>query len=219
MTQPSQISSRALCASRKLRTLRTFCALTSATTLLAGCATGNFPVAPTEVSAPAARYKIGPLDTLQITVWRNPELSGPVPVRPDGFISMPLIGDLKAAGKTPTELSADLKVALAKLVIEPLVSVVVTSFQGIYADQIRVAGDVLKPQSIAYRQDMTVLDLMIQAGGMLETADGNSAVLVRKSEGGKSYRVRLKDLLKRGDISANVSVLPGDILIVPQAAF
>ena len=213
MTQPSQISSLAL------RALRTFCALTSAAALLAGCATGNFPVAPTEVSAPAARYKIGPLDTLQITVWRNPELSGPVPVRPDGFISMPLIGDLKAAGKTPTELSADLKVALAKLVIEPLVSVVVTSFQGIYADQIRVAGDVLKPQSIAYRQDMTVLDLMIQAGGMLETADGNSAVLVRKSEGGKSYRVRLKDLLKRGDISANVSVLPGDILIVPQAVF
>jgi polysaccharide biosynthesis/export protein len=187
--------------------------------LLAGCATSTLPVAPTEATAPAARYKIGPLDTLQITVWRNPELSGPIPVRPDGFISMPLIGDLKAAGKTPTELAADMKVALAKLVIEPLVSVVVTGFQGIYADQIRVAGDVLKPQSISYRQDMTVLDLLIQAGGMLQTADGNAAVLVRRSEGGKSYRVRLKDLLLRGDISANVSVLPGDILIVPQAIF
>ena len=213
MSKPSQFFSRAL------RTLRTLCVFTASAALLGGCASSNFPVAPTDVSAPAARYKIGPLDTLQITVWRNPELSGPVPVRPDGFISMPLIGDLKAAGKTPTELSADMRAALAKLVIEPLVSVVVTSFQGIYADQIRVAGDVLKPQSIAYRQDMTVLDLMIQAGGMLETADGNSAVLVRKSEGGKSYRVRLKDLLKRGDISANVSVLPGDILIVPQAVF
>jgi polysaccharide biosynthesis/export protein len=201
------------------RTRRLLCALTAGATLLAGCASSTLPIAPTEASAPAARYKIGPLDVLQITVWRNPELSGPIPVRPDGFISMPLIGDLKAAGKTPTELSADLKVALAKLVIEPLVTVVVTGFQGIYADQIRVAGDVLKPQSIAYRQDMTVLDLLIQAGGMLETADGNSAVLVRRSEGGKSYRVRLKDLLKRGDISANVSVLPGDILIVPQAIF
>jgi polysaccharide biosynthesis/export protein len=201
------------------RTHRLLCTLMASATLFAGCASSTLPVAPTEATAPAARYKIGPLDTLQITVWRNPELSGPIPVRPDGFISMPLIGDLKAAGKTPSELSADLKVALAKLVIEPLVTVVVTGFQGIYADQIRVAGDVLKPQSIAYRQDMTVLDLLIQAGGMLETADGNSAVLVRRSEGGKSYRVRLKDLLKRGDISANVSVLPGDILIVPQAVF
>jgi polysaccharide biosynthesis/export protein len=208
--KPSQIFSR---------TFRTLCALTTGALLVSGCATNSFPVAPTEANAPAARYKIGPLDTLQVTVWRNPELSGLVPVRPDGFISLSLIGDLKAAGKTPAELSADLKVALAKLVIEPLVTVVVTSFQGVYADQIRVAGDVLKPQSIAYRQDMTVLDLLIQAGGMLETADGNAAVLVRKSEGGKSYRVRLKDLLKRGDISANVSVLPGDILIVPQATF
>lgn len=214
MSHPSHIFGRTFS-----RTHRIFCALSAAAMLLAGCATSTLPVAPTEATAPAARYKIGPLDTLQITVWRNPELSGPIPVRPDGFISMPLIGDLKAAGKTPTELAADMKVALAKLVIEPLVSVVVTGFQGIYADQIRVAGDVLKPQSISYRQDMTVLDLLIQAGGMLQTADGNAAVLVRRSEGGKSYRVRLKDLLLRGDISANVSVLPGDILIVPQAIF
>ncbi len=192
----------------------------SAAALMAGCAsTGSFPPAPQSVSAPDLRYKIGPLDTLNVVVWRNPELSGPVTVRPDGFISLPLIGDLKAAGKSPAELSVETKAALSKLVIDPVVSVVVTGFQGIFAEQIRIVGEAARPQAVAYRQDMTLLDVMIQVGGVTDFADGNNAVLIRGSQGGKQFSIRLKDLLKRGDISANVAVMPGDIVMVPQSWF
>lgn len=185
---------------------------------LAGCAV-NLPPVPRFVDTPAARYKVGPLDTLGIVVWRNPELSTTVTVRPDGYFSAPLIPDMLAAGKTPAELSTTLEQALAKVVRDPVVSVVVGGFQGVYADQIRIVGEAARPQAVAYRQNMTLLDLMIQVGGLTEFADGNSAVLVRGTEGGKQYSVRLKDLLKRGDISANASVLPGDIVIVPQSWF
>jgi len=185
---------------------------------LAGCAV-NLPPVPRFVDMPAARYKVGPLDTLGIVVWRNPELSTTVTVRPDGYFSAPLIPDMLAAGKTPAELSTTLEQALAKVVRDPVVSVVVGGFQGVYADQIRIVGEAARPQAVAYRQNMTLLDLMIQVGGLTEFADGNSAVLVRGTEGGKQYSVRLKDLLKRGDISANASVLPGDIVIVPQSWF
>jgi polysaccharide biosynthesis/export protein len=191
-------------------------------TLLTACSGLNhLPPAPRITGADALdlRYKIGPLDTLNVVVWRNPELSGNLIVRPDGYISMPLVGDLKAAGKSPEELSRDVKGAIAKLVLDPVVSTVVTGFQGVYADQVRVVGEALKPQALAHRQGMTVLDVMIQAGGMTEFADGNGALLVRGSEGGKQYNVRLKDLLKRGDISANVMVMPGDIILVPQSWF
>jgi polysaccharide biosynthesis/export protein len=193
---------------------------TASALLLSACGNINTaPPAPRSVSTPSLRYKIGPLDTLNVVVWRNPELSGPVTVRPDGYISMPLVGDLKAAGKSPEELSQDVKTAIAKLVLEPVVSTVVTSFQGVFADQVRIVGEAVKPQSVPYRQDMTLLDVMIQAGGMTDFADGNSAMLIRGSEGGKQYSVRLKDLLKRGDISANVAVMPGDIVLVPQSWF
>ncbi|MEO5883683.1 MAG: XrtA/PEP-CTERM system exopolysaccharide export protein [Caldimonas sp.] len=185
--------------------------------LLAGCAsTAPYPVAPKTVDAPSLRYKIGPLDALNIVVWRNPELSGPVTVRPDGFISMPLLGEVRAAGRSPADLSQDVRALLAKIVIEPVVSVVVTGFQGVYADQIRIVGEATRPQSVAFRQDMTLLDVMIQVGGITDFADGNAAVLIRGSDGGKQYSIRLKDLLKRGDISANVAVAPGDIVMVPQ---
>jgi polysaccharide biosynthesis/export protein len=185
-----------------------------------GCSTpGGYPAAPKSVDAPSLRYKIGPLDTLNVVVWRNPELSGPVTVRPDGFISLPLIGDLKAAGKSPADLSQEARAALAKLVLEPVVSIVVTGFQGVYSEQIRIVGEAARPQAVAYRQDMTLLDVMIQVGGMTDFADGNGAVLIRGSEGGKQYSIRLKDLLKRGDISANVAVVPGDIVMVPQSWF
>ncbi len=188
--------------------------------VLVGCSsTGSLPPAPQSVGSPELRYKIGPLDTLNVIVWRNPELSGPVTVRPDGFISMPLIGDMRAAGKTPAELSAETRTALGKLVLDPVVSVVVTGFQGVYAEQIRIVGEAARPQSVPYRQDMTLLDVMIQVGGMTDFADGNSAVLIRGTQGGKQYSVRLKDLLKRGDISANVSMMPGDIVMVPQSWF
>lgn len=184
----------------------------------AGCAP-SLPLAPAKVEAPAQPYKIGPLDTLNVVVWRNPELSGTVTVRPDGLISIPLVGDIKAAGKTPVDLALETQTALSKLVREPAVNIVVTGVNAVAADQIRVVGEVINPQSVPYRPDMTLLDVMIQVGGVTEFADGNSAVLIRGSEGGKQYSVRLKDLLKRGNIGANVAVVPGDIVMVPQSMF
>ncbi len=187
---------------------------------IVGCGTvGSHPQPPRTVDAPALRYKIGPLDTLNLVVWRNPELSTQVTVRPDGFISTPLVDELKAAGKNPSELAREVERALSKVLRDPVVSVVVTGFQGVYDDQIRIVGEAAKPQSVPYRQNMTVLDVMIQAGGLTDYADGNAAVLIRGAEGGKQYSVRLKDLLRRGDISANAAMMPGDILIIPQSWF
>jgi polysaccharide export outer membrane protein len=187
---------------------------------LSGCgSTGNYPPAPTTVSAPEHRYLIGPLDTLSIVVWRNPELSTTVTVRPDGRISMPLVEDVMAAGLPPAELSRQLRQQLQRFIQDPSVSIVVTGFQGTFSEQIRIVGEAARPQSVPYRQDMTILDVMIQVGGLTDFADGNAAVLVRGREKGKQYSVRLKDLLKRGDISANVSMMPGDIVIVPQSLF
>lgn len=187
--------------------------------VLVACGTASAPPAPANVAAPGLRYRIGPLDTLAIVVWRNPELSTTVTVRPDGYIATPLVPELLAAGRQPADLAHDLEQVLGKYIREPVVSVVVSGFQGMYADQIRVVGEAAKPQSVPYRQDMTVLDVMIQAGGLTDFADGNAAVLIRGAEGGKQYGVRLKDLLRRGDISANAAMLPGDIVIVPQSWF
>jgi polysaccharide biosynthesis/export protein len=194
------------------------CGLCLALPLFSACASGgSYPPAPLKADAPALRYKIGPLDSLNVIVWRNPELSTTVTVRPDGYVSTPLVDDLQAAGKSPVELSRDIEKALTRLIRDPVVSVVVAGFQGVYSDQVRIVGEAVRPQSVAYRQDMTVLDVMIQAGGLTDFADGNGAVLVRGSEAGKQYSVRLKDLLRRGDISANAAILPGDILIIPQS--
>jgi polysaccharide biosynthesis/export protein len=186
-----------------------------------GCAfmSGNQPLAPTQVETQAHRYRIGPLDTLNIQVWRNPELSSTITVRPDGRISSPLVEDLVAAGRTPADLSRDIEKALGKFIRDPVVTILVSGFQGVFSDQIRIVGEASRPQSVPYRQDMTILDVMVQVGGLTDFADGNGAVLVRGSEKGKQYRIRLKDLLKRGDISANVPVKPGDIVIVPQSFF
>lgn len=188
--------------------------------VLAGCATGSpHPPAPLTVDAPSLAYKIGPSDTLNIVVWRNPDVSSIVPVRPDGLISTPLVQDLQAAGRTPAELSRELERALAKYIRDPNVTVVVQKFQGVYAEQVRIVGEAAKPQAVAYRRNMTVLDVMIEAGGMTDYANGNAAVLIRSAEGSKQYRLRLKDLLGRGDISANVAVMPGDIILIPQSWF
>lgn len=188
--------------------------------VLGACgSTGSFPPAPRTVDSPALRYKIGPMDTLNIVVWRNPELSGVVTVRPDGYIVTPLVDDMLAAGKTTQELARELERTLSKYLKDPVVNVVLTGFQGIYSDQIRIVGEAARPQAVPYRQNMTVLDVMIQVGGITDFADGNSAVLIRGSEGGKQYSVRLKDLLKRGDISANAAIMPGDVIIVPQSWF
>ena len=162
---------------------------------------------------------IGPLDTVNIVVWRNPELSMSVPVRPDGLISTPLVEDLPALGRNPAQLARDLEKALSKYIRDPVVTVIVNNFNGPTSEQIRIIGEAARPQAVAYRQNMTVLDVMIAVGGLTDFADGNKAVLVRGSEKGKQYSVRLGDLVRRGDISANVDMRPGDVLIIPQSWF
>jgi len=187
--------------------------------LLSACASNSYPPAPASAATSEYRYLIGPLDTVNIIVWRNPELSLVVPVRPDGKISTPLVEDLQAIGRNPTDLARDIEKALGKYTRDPVVTVVATGFQGVSSEQIRIIGEASKPQAIPYRQNMTLLDVMIQVGGLTDFADGNAAVLVRGKEGGKQYSVRLKDLIRRGDISANVDVRPGDVLIIPQGWF
>jgi polysaccharide export outer membrane protein len=186
--------------------------------LLLGCAT-PYPPAPREAGTIDYDYIIGPLDTLNIIVWRNPELSLSVPVRPDGKVTTPLVDDVPALGKTPTQLARDLEKALGKYIRDPVVTVVVTTFVGPTTEQIRVIGEATKPQVLAYRKNMSLLDVMIQVGGLTDFADGNKASIYRVADGGKSYSVRLRDLVKRGDISANVDMRPGDILIIPQSWF
>ena len=186
---------------------------------IAGCMTPGYPPAPKESATADYNYHIGALDTVNVIVWRNPELSMSVPVRPDGKITTPLIDDLPALGKTPTELERDMEKALIKYIRDPVVTVVVTNFVGPPSEQIRVIGEATKPQILAYRKDMTVLDVMIAVGGLTDFADGNSASVFRVAEGGKLYGLRLRDLVKRGDISANVEMRPGDIVIIPQSWF
>jgi polysaccharide export outer membrane protein len=212
-----KMNARPTTANRRTRLLALAGALACA--VLAGCASGNYPPAPRSAQTADSQYKVGPLDTLSISVWRNPDLSGIVSVRPDGRISTPLVSDLLVVGRTPAEISHDIESTLSKYVREPNVTVLVTSFQGTYSEQIRIVGEATRPQAIPYRQNMTLLDVMIQAGGLTDFADGNAAVLVRGAEGNKQYSVHLKDLLKRGDIGANVDVKPGDVIIVPQSWF
>jgi polysaccharide export outer membrane protein len=186
--------------------------------VVASCAT-PYPPAPRQAPTSDYEYLIGSLDTVNIIVWRSPELSLSVPVRPDGKVSAPLIDDVQAQGKTPTALAKDLEKALSKYIRDPVVSVVVTTFVGPPSDQIRVIGEATKPQVLAFRKDMTLLDVMIAVGGLTDFADGNKASIFRASEGGKSYSVRLQDLVRRGDVTANVDMRPGDILIIPQSWF
>jgi len=186
---------------------------------LFGCASTNFPAAPPQAASPDYNYIIGPGDTINIVVWRNPELSMSVPVRPDGKLASPLVEDLPAIGKNPTLLARDIEKALGKFIRDPVVTVIVTNFVGPYSEQIRVIGEAAKPQILAYRQKMTLLDVMIAVGGMTDFADGNGATILRTAEGNKQYGVRIRDLVKRGDVSANVEVKPGDVLIIPQSWF
>jgi polysaccharide biosynthesis/export protein len=189
------------------------------TALLAGCATSTYPPAPASAGTADYRYLIGPGDMVSIAVWRNPELSVTVPVRPDGRLSTPLVEDLPALGKDPAALARDIEKALAKYIRDPVVTVIVTSVAGAQTEQIRVIGEAQKPAAIPYRQNMTVLDVMITVGGLTDFADGNRAVLLRGSEGNKPYTVRLSDLVKRGDVSANVEMRPGDVVIIPRGWF
>jgi polysaccharide biosynthesis/export protein len=186
---------------------------------LLGCASGNYPGAPVAAASADYRYLIGPGDQLNIIVWRNPEISMTVPVRPDGRISAPLVEDLQAMGKDPTALARDIEKELGKYIRDAVVTVVVTGFVGPYSEQIRVIGEAAKPQALPYRHKMTVLDVMIAVGGITDFADGNGATILRTSENNTQYSVRLKDLVKRGDVSANVDMKPGDVLIIPQSWF
>jgi len=193
----------------------------AAASLLAGCAsTGSYPPAPVQASSASGyNYLVGPGDTLSINVWRNPELSAVVPVRPDGKVSAPLVDELVAQGKTSLEIARDVEKALGKFVRDPVVTVIVTNFVGSHGEQVRVVGEAAKPQALPFRAKMTVMDVLIASGGLTEFANGNKATIVRAAEGNKRYSVRLDDLVKRGDISANVEMLPGDILIIPQGWF
>ena len=183
-----------------------------------GCAPA-FPPAPVSAASPDYSYIIGPGDILNVVVWRHPDLSVTVPVRPDGKIAAPLVEDLPAQGKSASSLARDIERVLSKFIREPVVNVVVTTFVGPYSEQIRVLGEAARPQVLAYKNKMTLLDVMIAVGGMTDFADGNKATILRTSEGKQQYSVRIKDLIKRGDVSANVEMKPGDVLIIPQSWF
>jgi polysaccharide biosynthesis/export protein len=187
--------------------------------LVAACASKPSPPAPKEVALTQYKYLIGPGDLLSVIVWRNPDLSMSVPVRPDGKISLPLVEDLPAAGKDPAAVSREVERALSKYLRDPVVTIVVTQFGGPYSEQIRVVGQATKPQALPYKENMTLLDVMITVGGITDFADGNRSNILRTSEGNKVYGVRLDDLLRNGDISANVPVKPGDVLIIPESWF
>lgn len=190
--------------------------------LLGACSSmqqGKLPPAPALASTDDYSYIVGAGDNLNIIVWRNPELSMSVPVRPDGKVSSPLVDELVAQGKTSNQIARDIEKKLSTYVRDPVVTVIVTGFVGPFSEQIRVVGEAARPQFLPYRQRMSLLDVMIAVGGLTDFADGNSAIIQRTSDGNKQYVVRLKDLIKRGDVSANVEMRPGDILIIPQSFF
>jgi polysaccharide export outer membrane protein len=180
----------------------------------------NYAAAPI---APSEEYTIGPLDEITIHVWRNPELSADkVRVRPDGRLTIPLVQDIPAVGKTATQLQEYIAGELSKYIEQPIVSVIVNTPEGNFTQQVRVIGATAQPASLPYRANMTVLDAMIAVGGLSEFAAGNSAKLIRQNrETGKQeeYRLRLSDLIRRGDASANVMLMPGDTIIIPESRF
>lgn len=165
-------------------------------------------------------YMIGPGDQLQIFVWRNTDLSAAVPVRPDGRISIPLVQDVQAAGRTPAQLAEEIRVRLTDYVKEPLVTVMVQGIQGTGEGRVSIVGEATQPRAVVYRVGLTLLDVMIEAGGLTEFADGNDGRLIRTEPAGvKEYRIRIADLMKDGDPTANVELQPGDIIRIPERWF
>jgi len=193
--------------------------------VLAACSSGPRtsglpPLSAGMTSPDASQYAIGPGDVLDIFVWHNADLTRQITVRPDGAISMPLIGDAVAVGKTPTALAMDIQERLKPFVRDPLVTVIPVQFVGLFTRQIRVVGEALTPKALPYSSQMTVLDVMIEVGGLTKYADGNRAVLVRMVDGKQqSYTLALDSLVRDGDVTKNVAMAPGDILIIPQRFF
>ncbi|NHA15389.1 sugar ABC transporter substrate-binding protein [Thioalkalivibrio sp. XN279] len=190
--------------------------------LAGGCASsGPAPVLPeSSMSAAETDYIIAPGAVLNIFVWQHPDLSTTIPVRPDGKVSTPLIEDMMAAGKTPTQLARDMEEVLSRFIRQPTVNVIVQTAAPSFAQQVRVVGQAANPQALAYRDGMTLLDVMIQVGGLGEFAAGNRAKLVRRTgEGTTEINVRLDDLLNLGDMRQNVRIQPGDVVIIPEARF
>ncbi|WP_335340008.1 XrtA/PEP-CTERM system exopolysaccharide export protein [Sedimenticola selenatireducens] len=201
--------------------LLTQCLLGALVILLAGCAS-KYPQVTSDQPqvAPDFDYIIGPGDELNIFVWGNQELTVTVPVRPDGKITTRLVEDIEASGKTPTQLARDVEAAYSEYVKNAVVTVIVDEFVGVPTQQVRVVGEAAEPLSVPFRKHMTLLDLMIQVGGLTEFADGNKSVLIRNINGEQQiYNVRLEDLVEDGDISANLALMPGDIMIIPEAWF
>jgi polysaccharide biosynthesis/export protein len=201
----------------KMKWLATFSCLV---TLVFGMASAGEPQA--AASAPSARsndYVIGPGDTLQIFVWRSPELSSTVPVRPDGKISTPLVEDMIAVGKTPAQLARDIEAVLAVYVKLPQVNVIVTQALSAFS-QIKVIGQVQHPQSVPYREGMTVLDVVLQVGGLVPYAAGNRSKVIRVENGKQQdIKIKLEALINQGDMKQNLALKPGDVLVVPQTRF
>ena len=197
----------------------------ASTLLLGGCAgLGELPSATSRASLTTDvndyQYLIGPGDSLTIFVWRNPEISGNFTVRPDGKVTTSLVEDIEVAGRTPTMLARQLEEQLSTYINNPRVTVSVNRYVGPFSEQVRVIGEATNPQAINYTQHMTLLDLMITVGGLTEFANGNNAKLVRVIEGQqRSFELDIEDLITDGDISKNVDILPGDIIIIPEAWF
>jgi polysaccharide export outer membrane protein len=192
--------------------------------IITGCSTATLPPATIHqsntVSVDSYKYLIGAGDVVNIFVWRNPEVSGTFVVRPDGMITTSLVEDIPVSGKTPTELARSIEEILATYLRDPVVTVTVNDFVGPFSEQIRVIGEATEPKSVNYIQHMTLLDVMIRVGGLTEFASGNAAVLVRVEDGQqKQYEIYIEDLIKNGEISANVDVLPGDIIVIPETWF
>lgn len=191
---------------------------------LSGCAfwLDKAPVGPKapDVYSAAPEYLIGPGDSLQVFVWRSAELSVTVPVRPDGRFSMPLLQDVQAAGKSPSQVADDIKRGLTDFVRDPMVTVIVQNVQGVGAGKVSVIGEATTPKSIPYRAGLTLLDVMIDVGGLTQFANGNDARLVRIVNGRpKEFRLRVADLVKGGDTTANVELAPGDVVRIPERWF
>jgi len=209
----------------KFTTRAAVCAVIAASLVLVSACGGSrttpIPAQSEEASAPDQDdYRIGPGDTLDIFVWRNPEVSTTVPVRPDGKISTPLVENMVAAGKTPSELSEDIEEVLAEYIRTPQVNVIVQDFVGTFGDQIRVVGEAANPQSLPYRDGMTLLDVMIAVGGLGEFAAGNRAKVIRQENGQLTeIRVKLHDLLNRGKVKHNIEMRPGDVVTIPETLF